>query len=94
MGGRHRYARGMWLRGEPERRDDDAKEAVGAEARPTEVVKPSPSWNDSTMCIQMLRDALVARGWGEGEVPEIPMAETVENDLPERPLGLGIAWWK
>ncbi len=85
MAGRHRYDRGLWLRGEQQGQDDDGADAVEVDARPAEVTQPAPSWNDSTMCIQTLRDALVAKGWGKGEVQEIPFTDTApENELPER----------
>ncbi len=94
MAGRHRYDRGLWLRGEQQGRDESGTDADEVSARPAETMKPSPSWNSSTVCIQTLRDALVAKGWGKGEVPEIPMAEATQEELPERPEEFGVGWWR
>jgi hypothetical protein len=92
--------RGVWLRGE-----DDAEagqEDGSASAPPAMTPTPAPpvvesatmpSWNSSTMCVQLLRDAMAAQGWGEGEVVTIPMAENSE-ELPERPEDFGVGWWR
>ncbi len=94
MAGRHRYDRGLWLRGERQCQDESGTDAAEADAPPAEAMRPSPSWNDSTMCVQTLRDALVAEGWGKGEVPEIPMAEADQEELPGRPEDFGAGWWR
>jgi hypothetical protein len=93
MAGKHRGTRGLWLRGGQEQ-DEPELEVGAADVRPADVMKPPVSWNNSTMCIQTLRDALVADGWGQGDVQEIPISEEREEELPERPGDLGVGWWR
>lgn len=93
MAGRHRNTRGLWLRGE-QRQGESAEDVADMDARLAEAVKLSPSWNDSTICIQTIRDVLTTRGWSKDEVPMIPMADSTDDALPRRSDDFRVGWWR
>lgn len=56
----------------------------------------SVGWNSSTMCLQTLHVSMLARGWNSGDRPEIPTCdyEFDGEQLPRRPLDLGVGLWR
>lgn len=83
-------AKGYWLRG------DSRNESLGTgreEGPPPADAGRSPSWNNSTMLLQTLRDKLVDHGWGNESVSEIPHARG-SQELPARPMDLGEGVWR
>jgi len=58
-------AHGMWLEGERPETAADPDEANAATVR---LPEGTPEWNNSTIFLQRIHDALVARGWGTGPI--------------------------
>lgn len=46
------------------------------------------------MMLRTLRDRMHRQGWGHANVPEIPCHDGESEQLPRRPLDLGIGWWR
>jgi len=55
----------MWLEGERPETAADPDEANAATVR---LPEGTPEWNNSTIFLQRIHDALVARGWGTGPI--------------------------
>lgn len=53
----------MWLRGEQVEAEDNVEPAQAATIK---LPEGTPVWNDSTVFIQRIHDALVAKGWDSG----------------------------
>jgi len=63
----NRNAQGTWLQGqEPEAPVETDPDQASATIKLPEV---TPTWNDSTVYIQRIHEALVAKGWGWGRGP-------------------------
>jgi len=52
-----------------------------------------PSWNASTMCVQVLQRWMSAQGW-ENKRPEPIRFEGLVDELPKRPLDVGVMRWR
>jgi hypothetical protein len=83
-------ARGVWLRGE----EQQPQKQVSPQDPPPTPMRPTPSWNNSTTVVQILRDSLVALGWTIVEVPSIPYGDGASDDLPRRPRDFGVGLWR
>jgi hypothetical protein len=58
-------AHGTWLEGEEPETEPTQDEAHSATLR---LPEGTPSWTSSTIYLQRIHDALVAKGWGTGPV--------------------------
>jgi len=52
-----------------------------------------PSWNDSTMCVQIIHRQMSAQGWHHHQ-PKLARYEGEVEELPRRPLDFGVGWWR
>ena len=61
----------------------------------------TPSWNSSTMCLQVLHRAMTSQGWDATPLRDydFPLLEfeltfDLTFELPRRPLDLGVGLWR
>lgn len=65
-----------------------------------------PSWNSSTMCLQVLHRGMTEQGWDAWQ-PATPLRDyfdhlgfdhlgfdDLESELPKRPLDFGVGLWR
>ena len=71
----NRNAHGEWLEGRLESRrpetpakPDGADEANTANAATIRLPEGTPNWNDSTIFLQRIHQALITKGWGTGPI--------------------------
>ncbi|HZM76650.1 MAG TPA: hypothetical protein VFC19_13035 [Candidatus Limnocylindrales bacterium] len=62
----------------------------------------NPSWNSSTMCLQVLHSTMKEQGWNRWQ-PATPLRNNnlrdydcprFDYELPRRPLDLGVGLWR
>jgi len=57
----------------------------------------TPSWNSSTMCLQVLHRTMTSYGWDRWQ-PATPLCDyefpRFDYELPQRPLDLGLGLWR
>lgn len=82
-----RHAVGVVLEGQ------DGRDQTSDAGR-MESASKSVSWNTSTTMLRTLHGEMKEQGWNRSEVPEIPSYHGEVEELPERPLDLGVGWWR